>query len=301
MMKKFSLSLRSCQFTYNNFSSLNGLACIGDVDVSSTTHAYKIISNKNHLRSGALWHSLKQRIENGFQTHFGFRFRNTVFHGQGTSVMNQSVISHQDMRDSTMMNNMTMAVQTNPDGTKTYQAAICLIIQTEREIAPWKKTAPQTTQDLNAYIAIKFITRIHGISTGQKAMAPSRMSLIKNHSYTQSLIQVWASSESKIGKIKNIIEEQNGQGIVTKNEVLIGEIDVTSKADFMDGYHHQVFIQYSPQEELGISLIDASQLHNAANSDQIQRQLTIPLKLSDFVELDNGTAYLGFCQETMNL
>ena len=66
MMKKFSLSLRSCQFTYNNFSSLNGLACIGDVDVSSTTHAYKIISNKNHLRSGALWHSLKQRIENGF-------------------------------------------------------------------------------------------------------------------------------------------------------------------------------------------------------------------------------------------
>ena len=49
---------------------------------------------------------------------------------------------------------------------------------------------------------------------------------------------MWASSESKIGKIKNIIEEQYGQGIGTKNEVLLNEIDVTSKADFMDGYHH---------------------------------------------------------------
>ena len=66
MLKKFKMTLRSFSFTYNNFSSLNGLACIGDVDLSSTTHAYKIISNKNHIRSGALWHSLKQRIETGF-------------------------------------------------------------------------------------------------------------------------------------------------------------------------------------------------------------------------------------------
>jgi gamma-tubulin complex component 4 len=29
--------------------------------------------------------------------------------------------------------------------------------------------------------------------------------------------------------------------------------------------------------------------------------ITIPLKLSEFITLDNGTAYLGFCQETANL
>lgn len=28
----------------------------------------------------------------------------------------------------------------------------------------------------------------------------------------------------------------------TKNEVILAEIDVTSKVDFMDGYHHQVLI-----------------------------------------------------------
>jgi len=53
------------------------------------------------------------------------------------SMLNQSEMP----REAT---NMTMhnALQTNPDGSKNYQAGICLLIQTERDIAPWKKTAP---------------------------------------------------------------------------------------------------------------------------------------------------------------
>ena len=34
----------------------------------------------------------------------------------------------------------------------------------------------------------------------------------------------------------------------TKNEVLIAEVDVTGRVDFMDGYHHQVLVEYSSQE-----------------------------------------------------
>ena len=50
---------------------------------------------------------------------------------------------------------------------------------------------------------------------------------------------MWASSESKIGKIRNIIEEQKGgEAMQTKNEVLIAELDVTTRVDFMDGYLH---------------------------------------------------------------
>ena len=45
----------------------------------------------------------------------------------------------------------------------------------------------------------------------------------------------------------------------TKNEVLIAELDVTPKVDFMDGYHHQVLVEYSSQEELSITLLDAVQ------------------------------------------
>ena len=91
MLKKFKMTLKSFSFTYNNFSSLSGLTCVGHVDLSSHNSAYKITSNKIDRKSGALWHSLKQRIEMGFQTYFGFRFRNQVFHmhGQaGMSVMN---------------------------------------------------------------------------------------------------------------------------------------------------------------------------------------------------------------------
>ena len=106
-LKLFKMSLKSYSFTYKNFSTLNGLACIGNVDVSSTTHAYRIKSDKNHLKSGALWHSLKQRIENGFQTHFGFRFRNQFLHGGGAgSVMNQSMVSYQDGLNNTTLNNL---------------------------------------------------------------------------------------------------------------------------------------------------------------------------------------------------
>lgn len=76
-------------------------------------------------------------------------------------------------------------------------------------------------------------------------LIPSRLSMLRNQVFTQSLIQVWASSESKIGKIKDIIEEQNGTAMQTKNEVLLAELDVSTKADFMDGYHHQVLLEYT--------------------------------------------------------
>ena len=65
---------------------------------------------------------------------------------------------------------------------------------------------------------------------------------------------MWASSESNLGKIRNIIEDQK----LNKNEVLLAEVDISQMADFMDGYHHQALIEYSPQEELTVTLLDAS-------------------------------------------
>jgi hypothetical protein len=76
--KKFKFTLRSFSFAFKNFSSLQGLIFFGDVDLSKHTHAFKITSNRNHSKSGALWHSLKQKVEMGFETRFGFRFQNTL-------------------------------------------------------------------------------------------------------------------------------------------------------------------------------------------------------------------------------
>jgi len=142
------------------------------------------------------------------------------------------------------------------------------------------------------------VARVHGVPTSNKAN--NRLSNIRSQIFTQSLIQLWASSESKIGKIRNIIEEQNGQAMQTKNEVLIAEVDVTGRVDFMDGYLHQVLIEYSSQEELSITLLDAAQ-GPAARRAQVDPIVSIPIKLTEFITLDNGTAYLGFCQETANL
>lgn len=57
--KKFKFALRSFSFSYKSFSSLSGLIFIGDVDLSKHTNAFKITSTRNHIKSGALWHSLK--------------------------------------------------------------------------------------------------------------------------------------------------------------------------------------------------------------------------------------------------
>jgi len=56
-------------------------------------------------------------------------------------------------------------------------------------------------------VAVKLVSRIHGVPVSQKAMVPNRLSNLRNQVFTQSLIQLWASSESKIGKIRNIIED----------------------------------------------------------------------------------------------
>jgi hypothetical protein len=97
MLQKFKMTLRSFSFSYNNFSSLSGLICVGEVELSRNNSVFKITSHRSQLKSGALWHSLKQRIELGFQTTFGFKFRNGVFHAHGGnangSVINQSMIS----------------------------------------------------------------------------------------------------------------------------------------------------------------------------------------------------------------
>ena len=45
---------------------------------------------------------------------------------------------------------------------------------------------------------------------------------------------MWASQETKIGKLKNIVE---GGAAHAKNEQLLLEVDVSHQVDFLDGYY----------------------------------------------------------------
>lgn len=92
--------------------------------------------------------------------------------------------------------------------------------------------------------------------------------------------------------MKNIIDT----GVQTKQEQLLAEVDISDRADFMDGYTQSVVVEYnSQQEEICVFLVD----HNPARMPE--PLLRHYVKLSDFLCLDNGSAYLGFCQETANL
>lgn len=78
-LKKFKLKLKSFSFIYNNFKELGSLIYIGQVNVDTKrNYAFRITSTKHSRKSGALWHSLKQRLDYGFKTTFGFKFRNPL-------------------------------------------------------------------------------------------------------------------------------------------------------------------------------------------------------------------------------
>ena len=62
-LRKFQLKLRSYQFIFNNFSTLTGLYYIGDVFVDKKSNSFRIRSSRNSSKSGALWHSFKQRLD----------------------------------------------------------------------------------------------------------------------------------------------------------------------------------------------------------------------------------------------
>ena len=58
----------------------------------------------------------------------------------------------------------------------------------------------------------------------------------------------------------------------------------------MDGYLQQVIIEYTSAEELLVTIVDGYDTKQKASAPVIN----IPLKLAEIIDLDNGTAYLGF-------
>lgn len=93
------------------------------------------------------------------------------------------------------------------------------------------------TTDLNSYVAVKFVTTITSTGNGMLGGQAHRMSVLRQNFHATSYVQIWASSETSIGKIRNIIDE-GGQGISSKNEVMLAEREITNEFDWMDGESH---------------------------------------------------------------
>lgn len=92
-----------------------------------------------------------------------------------------------------------------------------------------------------------------------------------------------------------------------KTEVILAEKEITeedSEMNFMDNYFNQVIIDYNKEnEELKVSFMDIN-LHNMGGNQNIVVKdpvIKMQLKLTDFIAMDNGSAFLGFTHETDNL
>ena len=113
---------------------------------------------------------------------------------------------------------------------KVIQASLTFILQTEREIAPWKMSTPLSTVDLSSYVAVKFVSRLYGVGNYNQLTSNRISAGIRNQVSIQNFVQVWVSTETNISKVKNLVEG----GASSKQEVLLTEVEVA--ADFMDGY-----------------------------------------------------------------
>lgn len=123
------------------------------------------------------------------------------------------------------------------------------------------------------------------------------MTTLRQNFHSTSYIQIWASQETNIGKIRNIIDDA-GQGAQSKNETLLAEKEVTNEFDFMDGELHQIKLECS-NDELKVYITDGQLLNR--NQGLIEPILKANLQINNYVRLDNGTAYLGFTQETVGI
>ena len=70
----------------------------------------------------------------------------------------------------------------------------------------------------------------------------------------------------------------------------------------MDNYFNQVIIDYNKEsEELKVSFMDTNMMGPNQNIVVRDPIIKMQLKLTDFISMDNGSAFLGFTHETSNL
>lgn len=93
--KKFKFRMRSFSFNFKDFRSRDHLSCPGAVYQNRGTTSLRIAATRKSRRSGAIWHSFKQKIDTGFKSAFNFRIKNPIIfnsYGGGDNA-NMSMIS----------------------------------------------------------------------------------------------------------------------------------------------------------------------------------------------------------------
>jgi len=94
-LKKFKFRMRSFSFNFKDFRSRDHLSCPGSVYQGRGSTSLRIAATRKSYRSGAIWHSFKQKIDTGFKSAFNFKIRNPIIlNSYGENVANMSMMSN---------------------------------------------------------------------------------------------------------------------------------------------------------------------------------------------------------------
>ena len=181
-------------FEFAQFSSLYGLNIVGNVSQKRSHNYIQFEQMKNAKEGGisslicliqfytlgCMWYNLKQSVENGFKMSFSLRFKRAMVsqvQEMARRPPNFANLSLKGLSINDTMSPYKMALE-SPNASLTKdsgpsQTAICIVIQNEKDITSYKKSAPSNLEDLNEYIAIK----INLVDTSNKTVI-SLMKLI---------------------------------------------------------------------------------------------------------------------------
>eukprot|EP00826_Nyctotherus_ovalis_P065953 TRINITY_DN9719_c0_g1_i11.p1 TRINITY_DN9719_c0_g1~~TRINITY_DN9719_c0_g1_i11.p1 ORF type:complete len:637 (+),score=139.02 TRINITY_DN9719_c0_g1_i11:150-1913(+) len=163
-------------------------------------------------------------------------------------------------------------------------ASATLILQNEKEVIGWKNVAPISTLELSEYICIRVTANCIG------DRSPQGPSLIASSLGIYACKMPKALKKGLAGLIA--VESQQRKLFAKEGdeEIKLAEIDITSQINIADGNTHQVIVECD-SEQLTVS-IDPT----VKRSEPVSLVATV--KFSEFIKLDNGTAFIGICNES---
>ena len=153
------------------------------------------------------------------------------------------------------------------------QASVVFVIQSEQDIGVSRKATPISTLDISEYIAVKFTSEVSPQQLREAEMTRQPIAIL-------SSVSVW-TCKNKAPSQGILINHYIGS-----SETKIAEVELTEEIELLDGESHNVKIEYS-NSTLTIFL--------DSNTDPI---LEVAISISETIKLDNGSSYVGICQET---
>eukprot|EP01022_Parablepharisma_sp_SALTPOND_P022239 TRINITY_DN446_c0_g1_i1.p2 TRINITY_DN446_c0_g1~~TRINITY_DN446_c0_g1_i1.p2 ORF type:complete len:508 (-),score=39.84 TRINITY_DN446_c0_g1_i1:69-1592(-) len=171
-----------------------------------------------------------------------------------------------------------------------------LILQNEKEVIGWKNVAPICTLELSEYICVRITASC--LKLPGESQVPSGN---PKGSVVTSTLGIYACKTPKtlrktLAGLISIEGQQQQRRLTAKEEgeeLKLAEVDISHLVNIADGNIHQITIEYE-NDQLSVCV-------GAKKPDHEAPIAITTVKLNDFVKLDNGTCFIGICNESGSL